>query len=214
MNPPEPVRISRRDALQWVVAAGAALGAAPGVGFAAETGARTAKPYGTDPVLNKTYRPGDLWPLTFAAAQRRTAVALCDLILPADEKSPSASAVGVPDFVDEWISAPYPIQRADRTVVLEGLAWLDGESQRRFSRDFAALDAAQQSAIADDICHKPRAKAGLEKAADFFALFRNLTTTGFYTTPVGMKDIGFVGNLPQVKFAGPPKAVLEKLGLA
>jgi hypothetical protein len=141
-------------------------------------------------------------------------VALCDLVLPADEKSPTASTVGVAEFIDEWISAPYPIQQADRTTVLEGLAWIDTEARRRFGKDFASLDTAGQSAIADDICHKPKAKAGLEAAADFFALFRNLTTTGFYTTPVGMKDIGFVGNMPQARFMGPPKAVLEKLGLA
>ncbi len=216
MNSNEPIRISRRDAMQWVAAAGATLGLAPGMAFAAEAEAAVvgAKPYGTDPLLNKTYKPGDFWPLTLAAAQRRTVVALCDLILPADDRSPAASTVGVPDFIDEWISAPYPLQQADRATVLAGLAWIDAEAQRRFGKDFASSDTAGQSAIADDICHKPKAKAGFASAADFFALFRNLTTTGFYTTPVGMKDIGFVGNVPLVKFAGPPKAVLEKLGLA
>lgn len=214
MNPSEPIRVTRREAIQWVAAAGATLGLAPGSVLAAGAASVDARPYGTDPVLNRTYKPGDLWPLTLAAGQRRTAAALCDLVLPADERSPAASAVGVPDFVDEWISAPYPVQQADRGVVLEGLAWIDAEAQRRFGKDFASLDPAQQGAIADDICHRPRAKAEFARAADFFAVFRNLATTGYYTTPAGMKDIGFVGNMPQARFAGPPKAVLERLGLA
>ncbi len=57
-----------------------------------------AKPYGTDPNLVRVYKPGDLWPLTFTSAQRATAAVLCDLIIPADAKSPSASSVGVVDF--------------------------------------------------------------------------------------------------------------------
>ena len=83
--------------------------------------------------------------------QRRTATALCDVIIPADATSPAASAVGVPDFIDEWISAPYPAQQRDRTVILQGLAWLDAESQRRFQQRFDQLDAAARARIADDI---------------------------------------------------------------
>ncbi len=60
------------------------------------------------PICCRTYRPGELWPLTLTPAQRRLAAVLVDLIIPADEHSPSAPAVGVVDFIDEWVSAPYP----------------------------------------------------------------------------------------------------------
>ena len=64
--------------------------------------------YGPDPVMVKVYKPGDVWPLTLTEPQRRTTGALCDVIMHADEPSPSASSLGVPDFIDEWISSPYP----------------------------------------------------------------------------------------------------------
>jgi hypothetical protein len=210
---PETRTLSRRAALQWVVAAGAAIPLSSLDLFAEEAAPVTGQPYGTDPVLNKVYKPGDLWPLTLAPGQRRTVSALCDLILPADDRSPSASAVGVPEFIDEWISAPYPVQRKDRETVLAGLTWLEAESRKRFQKGFVELSVAEQSAIADDIVHPKRAKAGFEQAAVFFAAFRNLVLTGFYTTPAGMKDIGFIGNVALAKFPEPPKEALEKLGL-
>src|SRR6186713_597920 len=105
--------MDRRTTLKWVLAAAATSPLADRVLFAAETSrqAPAAVGYGADPDLIKTYKPGELWPLTLNPVQRRAATALCDVIIPADEKSPSASAVGVVDFIDEWISAPYPRQR-------------------------------------------------------------------------------------------------------
>jgi len=94
------------------------------------------------------------------------------------------------------------------------LAWLDTESQRRFGNDFTNLVLGQQRTICDDICHAPDAKPDFKKAARFFAKFRDLTAGGFYTTPEGMKDIGYVGNVALASFDGPPPEALKKLGLA
>ncbi len=205
-------RPSRREAIKWMMTAAASavvLGRHP-LG-AADSPA--AKGYGTDPLLNKEYKPGELWPLTFTDAQRRTAAALCAVIIPADDHGPCAANVNVQDFIDEWISAPYPAQQHDRQPILDGLGWIDAEAQRRFQKDFADLSEAQTAAICDDICHAPDAKPELASAAKFFARFRDLTTSGYYTTPAGMKDIGYVGNTPLPEFKGPPREVLEKLGL-
>jgi len=161
-----------------------------------------------------TYKAGELWPLTFSAKQRNTATVLSDLIIPADEMSPSASAVGVIDFIDEWISAPYKPNQKDRHTVLEGFDWLDRESAKRYSKSFAALDQAQQRAICDDICHAAKAKPKFANAAKFFARYRDLTAGGFYTTPDGRKDLQYVGNTPLKSFDGPPLEVLKKVGLA
>ncbi len=208
-------QITRREALQWVLAAGATFAVSPYSAFAADGAAPvTGKPYGTDALLNKTYAPGDLWPLTLSDDQKKNVTALCDLIIPEDEKSPAASTVGVPAFIDEWISAPYANQLADRGVVLKGLAWIDTESQKRFGKPFAELSVVQRTKIADDIHHAPDAKPEFQEAAGFFATFRDLAASGFYTTPVGMKDVGYIGNVPLQRFAGPPKAILEKFGLA
>ena len=170
--------------------------------------------YGTDPDMIKSYKPGDVWPLTLTADQRITAAALCAVIIPADATSPSAAELGVHDFIDEWISAPYPEQARDRPIIIDGLAWIEGTAQQRFNRHFAALTAAEKNTICDDICSKEKASPTHVPAAQFFARFRDLTAGGFYTTPQGMNDIGYVGNMPLITFDGPPPEVLKQLGLA
>ncbi len=215
MNAPNLPRIDRRTAIKWMLTASASLAFAPRRSFGQEVAAAySGAGYGTDPDLVRVYQPGDVWPLTLTPAQRQTVAALCDVIIPADGVSPSASAVGVHDFIDEWISAPYPAQVADRPVLLEGLAWIEGESQRRFGLSFVNTIARQKRAICDDICYLPEAKPEFETAARFFARFRDLTAGGFYTTPEGMKDIGYVGNVPLATFDGPPEDLIKKLGLA
>jgi hypothetical protein len=169
--------------------------------------------YGTDPDLQKDWKAGEPWPLTLTLNARSTAKALADLIIPAEGGSPAASEVGVVDFIDEWVSAPYPQQRGDRPTVLNGLLWIEAESQKRFQKAFSALSDAQRAQIADDIC-TTKSKAEFADAAKFFAKFRDLTAGAFYTTPVGMKDIGYTGNVALTKFDGPPLEALKKAGLA
>lgn len=178
------------------------------------TAAPAAEGYGRDADLTRVYKPGDVWPLTFTDEQRRTVAVLCDAIIPADERSPSAASVGVPDFIDEWISAPYPWQKRDRQPILDGIAWLDTEAQLRFGRNFVDLERQQLTSILDDICHPPEAPPELAHRASFFSRFRDLTAGGFYTTPEGMKDLRYIGNVPLAEFTGPPPEVLAKLGLA
>jgi len=218
VTPSDTPRPDRRTAIKWMLTAAASttlLGRIPLDAAQPETAATpSATGYGTDPDLTKLYKPGDVWPLTFTDAQRATAAALCAAIIPADESSPSASELGVHDFIDEWISAPYPDQARDRPVIVNGLAWIDAESQRRFGRGFAKLSRTETSAICDSVCSAGKAAPEHMRAARFFARFRDLTAGGFYTTPEGMKDIGYTGNVPLGAFLGPPPEVLEKLGLA
>lgn len=205
-------RLDRRAAIKWMAAATAALSVTDRAALAAA--APAAKGYGTDPDLLKAWKPGDAWPLTFNAAQRTAAAALCDVILPADAHGPAASTLGTHDFIDEWISAPYPGHDADRKSIVDGLAWLESESQKRFKAGFVRLDARQKSAICDDICHLPDAKPEHRAGAQFFRRFRDLAAGGYYATPEGMKDIGYTGNVAMEKYEGPPPEVLRKLGIA
>ncbi len=211
--------MDRRTSLKWVLAAAGAMTGLRHVVFALGSdrpGLGAAKGYGTDPDLSRVYKPGELWPLTLTGPQRETARVLCDLIIPADDTSPSASAVGVVDFIDEWISAPYEQQRLDRAEILQGLAWLDTEAASRYGagHSFAALSAGEQAAICDDVCLIEKAKPEFVQAARFFARYRDLTAGGFYTTPQGRQDVGYVGNVPLTHFDGPPPEVLKKVGLA
>jgi hypothetical protein len=205
----------RRTTIKWMLAAAAAMPLLDRRAAAEQVTAALPAPngYGSDPNLTKLYRPGDVWPLTLTAAQRRTAGALCNVILPGDDRSPGAESVGVVDFIDEWVSAPYPRQLADRPIVLEGLAWMDAEALLRFEKYFAELDDPRQHAICDDICYEPKAEAKFARAAKFFARYRDLTVGGFYSTPTGHKDLGYIGNVPQPRFDGPPLELLRKLGL-
>ena len=212
--------MDRRTTLKWMLAATASvplLGPqrlATAAGKATAPQAPSAKGYGTDPDLLKSYSAGELWPLTLTAAQRATAKALCDVIIPADAHSPCASAVGVVEFIDEWISAPYELQQQERAMILEGLAWMEAESMRRFSRGFTSLDESQAASLCDDICHELCAAPRFTRAAKFFARYRDLTAGGFYTTPVGREDLQYLGNVPLQSFEGPPLEVLKKAGLA
>ena len=202
--------MDRRETIKWMLAASAVIPLSHLQ--AAESG--PARPYGTDPDLQRVYHPGELWPLSLTQAQRQCATLLCDTLIPADAVSPSASQVGVVDLIDEWISAPYPIQRQDRDLVLRGLEWMQTESRRRFSRPLLEIATQQLHAICDDICWVPKAKPQFQAAARFFARYRDLTTGGFYTSPQGRADLRYVGNTPLPRFDGPPLEVLKKVGLA
>jgi len=197
--------MERRVALKWISAAATSV---PGLGDVSFSGAApppgvNARGYGPDPDLNKIYQPGDLWPLTFTDEQRQLVITLCDIIVPADEESPSASSQGVHDFIDEWISSPYPAQVNDRKLVLKGLEWLARQHH------FADLKPAEQDAVCRDLARKTKSFPG-----NFFLRMRNLVAGGYYTTPVGMRDIGYRGNLAMPEWNGPPPEVLEKLGLS
>lgn len=214
---PAIARLPRRTVFKWFVAVAAALQLGDAQVFGAEPTPAVppvgAKGYGSDPQLNKFYTPGDAWPLTLSKTQRAAAIALADILLPADDLGPAASQVRVIDFVDEWVSAPYPGQLHDRGIVLPGLDWLDAEATKRFGGVFAALKPEQQKAICDDICFEPKAKDELKASAKFFSKFRSLAAAAYYATPDGWKAIGYVGNVPSLTYDGPPAEVLAKLGV-
>jgi hypothetical protein len=205
--------MDRRTTIKWVLAASAAWPLRAVRVAHAGTRLAAAQGYGTDPNLLKVYKPGDVWPLTLTPPQRGVAAILADIIIPADEHSVSASSVGVVDFIDEWVSAPYPDCQRDCPIVLDGFVWLDAEASRRSGRAFADLDAAKRLAICDDICDESHAAPERRTAAHFFAVYRDLTAAGFYSSPEGRKDLGYIGNVPLKSFAGPPPELLRKLNL-
>ena len=201
----QPNSLSRREALKRVIGVSVALTAMELNAFAATP----VRGIGTDPNLLKKEIP---WPLILNDAEKRAVTAFADILIPADEHGPAASRVGVTEFIDEWVSAPYEQQEKDRAIIQQGLAWLDGEAKQRFGKVFADATPEQQTALVDDIV-----KTGTDahkKGFDFFKLFRDRASGGYYSTPEGWKAIGYVGNMPMAEFPGPPPEVLKHLGLA
>lgn len=202
-------KIDRRTALAWLSAVGAATAANAGVVTPAlAAGGLAVKGYGTDPNLLHPVIP---WPRTLTKDQLNACAQLCDFILPAEGAAPSASALGVPDFVDEWVSAPYPDQVRDRPGLLEGLAGLDKAAVRLGASSFTGATAAQRAQI---LAAWPTA------SPLFFKRFRALAVGAYYTTREGFKDIGYVGNVARSSDPGPSPEVkahldreLKKLGL-
>ncbi|WP_425152939.1 gluconate 2-dehydrogenase subunit 3 family protein [Candidatus Palauibacter sp.] len=222
--------LTRRRALQ-VLAAGAAGAAAlpaaacvdgreAGTPGAEDAAALPGATSGGNPRAAGTPTDPDLvspvvwWDLALTEDELATLAALCDVIIPEDEHSPGAAALGAHAFIDEWVSAPYDGNRNDLTLVRGGLVWLHIESSERFGGRFTDLALAQKHAICDDICWVENAAPEYRVAARFFDRVRDLTSTAFWTTAEGMADLGFVGNRPMPRFDGPPPEVLERLGLA
>lgn len=198
--------LPRRDALKLVIAGAAA---APLAGLSADQPQAPARP-ATDPDL---VNPAVPWPGVLTAGELRTATVLCDLVLPADGRSPSASAVGIPAFIDEWVSAPYPDQQRDRGVIRGGLAWINTEAVKRHGKAFHEIDGAAREAIIGDIHHAPAAAPRFRQAAAFFDLFRRLCIGGYYTTKAGRDDLGHIGNVALDHFPGATPEQLRHLGL-
>jgi hypothetical protein len=155
----------------------------------------TAPGYGKDP--NLILPPESPWPLTLTQAQLALVAVLSDILLPREGAVPSASEVHVPAVIDEWVSAPYQRQQQDRVIILSALAWIDDEAMMRFDKTFTALNKTQQKAIMDDIAFDTaETPAQFKRIASAFDRFRGLVLAAFYCTPEGIKDIGYVGNVP------------------
>ena len=223
----DPGDISRRGALR-VMAAGAALGAAASCGpedaaQSTESAHESLSGFNplppSNPMAAGTPTDPDMlapvvpWDMVLTDEEMRLVSALADVIIPADDRSPAASAVGVAEYVNEFVSAPG--HEDSLTALRGGLAWLNRTARERFDVvDFPALPLAQKHEICDQVCFEPDAPADLKPQARFFDQFRDMVSTGFWTTEEGMRDIGYVGNIPLPSFDGPPPEVLERLGLA
>lgn len=207
-----PTRISRREVIKWFTTAAAAsqLG---GNGLWSQELGSLPKGYGSDPKVTGIYKPGDFWPLTLDRNQYRLVTFLADVILPEDEYGPAASALRVPDFVDEWVSAPYPRQQSDRKKILPGLALMNELSRKQHGKGFADLTVRQGSTLLDEIVEQRSSGSPWKKTADFLHSFTSLCMGAYYGTPPGWKAIGYVGNTPMASFDGPPQEVLDRVGV-
>jgi len=213
--PEHPHSISRRDAFKRLTGAAGAAAAGASAAPAETEPAPPAHPtrYSLhDPDYSKPYSVP--WEKMMSADELKATTLLADIILPKDANGPAASEVGVPDFINEWISAPYEAQHDDSEIIRGGLGWLNTESFRRFDKGFADLAAAQQIQIVDDIRDASKVKPRHRAGARFFKKFRQLCLGGYYTHSATWKQLGYIGNISMGgPFPGVPAEIIKRLGL-
>ncbi len=145
----------------------------------------------------------------FTPEEMATITVLGDIIIPKDDVSGSASDAKVPDFI-EFIVKDMP---EHQVPMRGGLRWLDMQCLDRYQNVFTDCTNSQQMEIVDMIAYPKKAKPEMHQGVAFFNLMRNLTATGFYTSEIGGKDVGYMGNVPN-QWNGVPADVLKQYNLA
>jgi len=145
----------------------------------------------------------------FTPHEMTTIGILADIIIPKDDVSGSATDAKVPDFI-EFIVKDSP---ENKVPMRGGLQWLDMQCLNRYQNSFAECSKKQQMEMVDEIAWPKKAKPEMQPGVNFFNLMRNLTATGFYTSEIGVKDVGYVGNTPN-QWNGVPDDVLKQYNLA
>jgi gluconate 2-dehydrogenase gamma chain len=141
---------------------------------------------------------------------------LADLVIPADERSGGATEARVPEFVDFILADPLasPHEREEgQTAIRGGLAWLDHECRRRFSRPFLEGSDAERRAVLDDVAWPERAAPEMGPGVAFFNAFRDLAAAGFWSSRIGVDDLAYQGNTYVAEWTGCPPEVLAKVGV-
>jgi hypothetical protein len=148
-------------------------------------------------------------PKYFHADEWKQVRVLVDLIIPKDEHSGSATDAGVPEFMD-FICIEYPNYQ---TWIRDGLRWLDALAYDTYHKNFVNCSDAERRAMLDQIAWPAKAKPEMRVGVQFFNQFRDFTASGFYSSAMGVKDIGYIGNTAVAEWKGCPKPALDHLGV-
>lgn len=215
-------KMDRRTTLKWLLAG---VGATPVIaacspGEAPQTSTLllgnpapiTGTPYGGDPDLMD---PVVTWERTMTQPQLQLAAALCDVVMPATDDLPAASTLGVPDFVDEWVSSPYEMTQDSRSACFELFEWLEAEARKTGAASFAGAQLDQQKALLDRIAWSQSVEDGLETYASAFDKFRTISVSAYLSSEEGSYWLGYRGNQPATgDYAGPTPEALTHLQAA
>ncbi|CAN5445155.1 gluconate 2-dehydrogenase subunit 3 family protein [soil metagenome] len=144
----------------------------------------------------------------FSAHEMATITILADIIIPKDDKSGSASDAKVPDFI-EFIVKDMPYHKVP---MRGGLRWLDMQCLNRYNNAFKDCSSTQQLEMVDDIAYPAKAKPEMQQGVAFFNRMRDLTASGFFTSRIGIADLGYAGNKPN-SWEGVPADIIKQYGL-
>ena len=128
---------------------------------------------------------------------------LADLILPSDERSPGAVSSGACEFIDLLASQNLRLLE----IYTGGIGWLDQTMRRRYATDFIKATPNQQTALLDLIAYRKNESSDLGPGIEFFDWARRMVVDAYYTSPVGIKAVGYMGNTSVAKFEVPQEAI-------
>jgi len=184
--------VSRRDLLRNI-ALSATLG-----GLSLEAAQHVHGLASQEKAASGAYKPKGLNAHEYATLQK-----LADFIIPSDERSPGATASGAPEFID-LLASQNPELLA---IYTGGIAWLDYTMLRRYSSDFVSAKPEQPIALLDLIAYRKNESAELGPGIRFFEWARRMVVDAYYTSPIGIKEVGYMGNTAVSKFEVPQEAV-------
>jgi gluconate 2-dehydrogenase gamma chain len=147
-------------------------------------------------------KAGDYVPKYFDPHLYKTLQTLCETILPADADSGGAIEAGAPEFIDLLTSENPDYQEK----VGGGLMWLDSTCADRYGNAYLDCSAQQQKEILDLIAYRKNEMQdeSLIPGVEFFSFLRNLTADGFFSSKIGIKYLGYIGNTFLLEFPGCP----------
>lgn len=158
----------------------------------------------------RTASSDDFEPAFFTKHELDTVKLLADLIIPADDRSGSATDAGVHEFMDFMMMDRPTMQLPMRG----GLAWIDYQCNKLFGTSFIESTEAQRTQLLDSIAYPEMADPEDSQGVDFFNSFRDLTASGFWSSQVGVDDLQYIGNTFVPEWTGCPTEVLEHLGVS
>jgi gluconate 2-dehydrogenase gamma chain len=137
------------------------------------------------------------------AHEYKTLAVLADYIVPAEGGSGSATQAGAPEWIDLMASENPQLL----AIYTGGIAWLDHAMQLRNAPNFVDATPAQQTAILDLIAYRKNESPELGPGIKFFDWARKMVVDAYYTSPMGIKDLGYMGNTALRKFEVPQQAI-------
>lgn len=151
----------------------------------------------------------------FTDHEYETVRVLVNWIIPADDRSGSATDAGVPEFIDFILTDDLlPNREEEQRAFRGGLAWIDYQCLERFEGAFVDCTEAQQQELIEAIAWPETADPEMEPGVTFFNSLRDLTASGFFSSKMGMEDLQYRGNQYVAEWTGCPDEVHEHLGLS
>jgi gluconate 2-dehydrogenase gamma chain len=193
--------IGRRDLLK-------AMTAVPAAAFIPVAAERMAMP--KDSAAKAEQAPAAYKRKVLNEHEGKTIRVLSDWIIPADERSGSATQAGVPEFIDDWLDFKGGSLLDE---MRGGLTWLDMECNRLFNHDFVDCSAVQQKQVLDRIAYPKTASPEDANAVEFFNTLRDMVIGGFYSSKMGVQDLPYLGNTMVAEWKGCPPEVISRLGV-
>ena len=157
----------------------------------------------------RTRGPGAHAPTFFNASEWETVRLLADLIIPRDDRSGSATDAGVPEFMDYVLAEG---SESQQVAIRGGLSWLDRECRARYGRRFSDATTTERSEMLNAIAWPDRSAPSVSSGVAFFNRFRDLVASGFWSSEIGVKDVGYVGNAFLTSWTGCPEEARRKIG--